>query len=199
MGGEDSLIEIACPSVNSPCILLWHVPLCHSFWPEGADVVCIDLISWQYCRLPLALQSCLCPACCAGHVWRLPVLSCTWKCPALAPFGCSWGHSGSCTMRSRVWKFLCASEEVVPCVLELSLHLCCSKAAKICVKTQTFAARSRLIREKVPNRLALTTTKKTAFLMDVKECSAPWECLCCASCIWTTDPSWSAAPCVDVS
>lgn len=25
MGGEDSLIEIACPSVNSPCSLLWHV------------------------------------------------------------------------------------------------------------------------------------------------------------------------------
>lgn len=27
MGGEDSLIEIACPSVNSPCSLLWHVPV----------------------------------------------------------------------------------------------------------------------------------------------------------------------------
>lgn len=33
MGGEDSLIEVACPSVNSPCSLLWHVPV----------VICSDL------------------------------------------------------------------------------------------------------------------------------------------------------------
>lgn len=31
--------------------------------------------------------------------------------------------------------------------------------------------------EKVPNRLALTATKKAAFFMDVIMCFAPWECL----------------------
>lgn len=181
-------------------------PSCHSFWPEGADVVCIDLISWQHCRLPLAFPSCLCPASGAGHVWQLPVLSCASKCPALAPFGCFWGHAGSWGMRSRVWKLLCTSVEAIPCVLEQSLHLCRSKATKIGVKTQAFAARSGLTvvislayLVQVPNRLSLTTTKKTTFLMDVKVCSAPWECLCCASCMCTVDPSWSAAPCVDVS
>ena len=40
---------------------------------------------------------------------------------------------------------LCSSVEAVPCILELSLHLCYSKAAKIGIKTQTSAARSRLM------------------------------------------------------
>lgn len=162
-------------------------PSCHSFWPEGADVVCIDLISWQQCRLSLAFQSWLCPASGAGHVWQLGVLSCTLKCPALAPFGCFWGHAGSWGMRSRVWKLLCTSVEAIPRVLELSVHLCCSKAAKIGVKTQAFAARSGLTvvitlagsGRRFPIGLALTTTKKTAFLMDVSvSCTLGVSVLC---------------------
>lgn len=40
---------------------------------------------------------------------------------------------------------LCSSAEAVLCILELSLHLCYSKAAKTGIKPQTSSARSRLM------------------------------------------------------
>lgn len=62
--------------------------------------------------------------------------------------GTFWVFLGSCWKlgnEEQGLKLLCTSVEAIPCVLELSLHLCYSKAAKIGVKTQTFAARSWLM------------------------------------------------------
>lgn len=74
MGGEDSLIEIACPSVNSPCSLLWHVlVVIRSDLKESMSFVLTLLVSdaagfpWRSVAirvLPLVqgmYDSCLCP------------------------------------------------------------------------------------------------------------------------------------------
>lgn len=138
MGGEDSLIEIACPSVNSPCILLWHVPLVIPSDLEGLMSFVMTLLAGSTAGFPLhfravcalSLVQGLCDSCLAVLHFRM---SCS---------GAFWVFLGSC------WEL--GDEEqglkavLYFSVLELSLHLCCSKAAKTGVKTQVSAARSGL-------------------------------------------------------
>lgn len=119
MGGEDSLIEIACPSVNSLCSLLWHVPIViRSDLKQLMQFVLTLLVGYtagfpSLCALLLftfCLQNRACVTVfCVVLDWR--------KCPALSclPFWdlavCSGVKPGVGGVRSSVWMLLCSSGE----------------------------------------------------------------------------------------
>lgn len=82
MGGEDSLIEIACPSVNAPCILLWHVPLVIPSDLQGLMSFVLTLLAGStagfplhfraVCALPLVQGTCDSCLCCPALGNALP-------------------------------------------------------------------------------------------------------------------------------
>lgn len=92
MGGEGSLIEIACPSVNSPCILLWHVPLVIPSDLKGLVSFVLTLLAGSTAGFPLhfravcalSLVQGLCDSC-------LAVIHFKMFCP-----GAFWVFLGSC-------------------------------------------------------------------------------------------------------
>lgn len=144
MGGEDSLIEIACPSVNSLCSLLWHVPIVIRSDLKQLMHFVLTLLVGNTAGFPSLSLCCYShSASRMGHVWQFFVLSLTGgnALPChVCPFGTSQSALGS-SQELEGWGagFECCfvvQEKLlaVPCVLELSLHPCHSNGAKIGIK-----------------------------------------------------------------